>query len=253
MGLADNLERVRERIARGAERASTDPDAVTLVAVTKGRPIETIQALWDLGLRGGVTVHAVNGTETGTFDEIVDAINSSPDKDYTLTVTRHGAAEREELMVTAKAAETPNWGFDFKPHILIRNLNAIEASKAGFNCAIYQIKTCYLTLSRILSRDVSAKNIGGIITISVATHSFAQLGLARLFFFLAILSINLGFINILPIPVLDGGHLMFLLIEKIKGSPVNEKVMGYSQIVGLVLILALLVYVTYNDILRLFN
>jgi regulator of sigma E protease len=113
------------------------------------------------------------------------------------------------------------------------------------------IKTCYLTLSRILTGDVAGKNLGGIITIGRATYNFAELGLAKLFFFLAILSINLGFLNILPIPILDGGHLLFLLIEKIKGSPVNEKVMGYSQIVGLAFILALLIYVTYNDILRL--
>jgi regulator of sigma E protease len=65
------------------------------------------------------------------------------------------------------------------------------------------------------------------------------------------LSVNLAFINVLPIPLLDGGHLLFLTIEKVKGSPVSEKVFGYSQVVGLVLILTLLVYVTYNDVMRL--
>ena len=71
-----------------------------------------------------------------------------------------------------------------------------------------------------------------------------------LFYFLAILSINLAVINVLPIPMLDGGHLTFLLIEKIKGSPVSTKVHNYSQILGLVFVLALMVYVTYNDLLR---
>ena len=64
------------------------------------------------------------------------------------------------------------------------------------------------------------------------------------------LSMNLAFLNVLPIPVLDGGHLLFLLIEKIKGSPVSERVLGYSQMVGIVLILSLMVYVTYNDLMR---
>jgi regulator of sigma E protease len=64
------------------------------------------------------------------------------------------------------------------------------------------------------------------------------------------LSMNLAFLNVLPIPVLDGGHLFFLLVEKIKGSPVSERVLSYSQMVGVVLIVSLMVYVTFNDIKR---
>jgi regulator of sigma E protease len=63
---------------------------------------------------------------------------------------------------------------------------------------------------------------------------------------------NLAFLNVLPIPVFDGGHLFFLLIEKLKGSPVSERVLGYSQMVGIVLIVSLMVWVTYNDVIRWF-
>jgi len=63
--------------------------------------------------------------------------------------------------------------------------------------------------------------------------------------------VNLAFVNLLPIPVLDGGHLLFLLIENVKGSPVSARVFGYSQVVGLVFVLLLVLFVTYNDILRL--
>jgi regulator of sigma E protease len=94
------------------------------------------------------------------------------------------------------------------------------------------------------------KAVGGIITIGVVSHRFAESGLASLLFFLCTLSMNLAFLNVLPIPVLDGGHLFFLLVEKIKGSPVSEKVLGYSQMVGIVLILSLMVYVTFNDVMR---
>ena len=73
-----------------------------------------------------------------------------------------------------------------------------------------------------------------------------------LFKFLAILSINLAILNLLPIPILDGGHLLFLAIEGIKGSPVSERTFGYSQVVGLVMIMSLMVYVTYQDIVRWF-
>jgi regulator of sigma E protease len=145
-------------------------------------------------------------------------------------------------------------GFAPLPEYQTLKLNVPDAIKAGFNCAIYMVKTCYLTLHRMLiTRDVSSKNLGGIITIAQASYTFAELGLAKLFFFLAILSVNLGFLNILPIPILDGGHLLFLLIEKIKGSPVNDRIMGYAQIVGLAFILFLMLFVTWNDIQRLLN
>jgi regulator of sigma E protease len=224
-------------------------EETNIVAVSPDR------ALWKKGFRDAITIHSVRGETVSGYREIQDAIGAAKGKEISLTVTRHGAAGQENVVVKAIPHEYPDSGIEFEaePVLMTRKLDVFEACVAGFNCAVYQVKNCYLTLSRVIGGSVDAKNVGGIITISRATYSFAELGVARLFFFLAILSINLGFINVLPIPVLDGGHLTFLLIEKIKGSPVNEKIMGYSQVVGLVLILALLVYVTYNDILRLFN
>jgi regulator of sigma E protease len=72
-------------------------------------------------------------------------------------------------------------------------------------------------------------------------------------YFMAIISINLAVINILPIPVLDGGHLLFLGIEKIKGSPISEKTMAIANYIGFALIISLMIYATKNDIMRLFN
>jgi regulator of sigma E protease len=72
-------------------------------------------------------------------------------------------------------------------------------------------------------------------------------------YFLAIISINLAVINILPVPVLDGGHLMFLGIEKLKGSPVSEKTMAIANYIGMGLVLTLMIYATKNDIMRLFH
>ena len=108
----------------------------------------------------------------------------------------------------------------------------------------------WLTLKKMVTGEVSTENMGGIITISAVSYDQAGQGWAKLFFFLCMLSINLAFLNVLPIPVLDGGHLFFCLVEAVKGSPVSERTLGYSQIVGLVLILTLMVYVTYQDVMR---
>ena len=98
--------------------------------------------------------------------------------------------------------------------------------------------------------DVGAENLGGPVQISVITYEAAKWDIAKLLFFLALLSVNLGFINILPIPVLDGGQILFLLCEKIKGSRLSLRFMQNVQLAGFVAILALLAYVTYNDIRR---
>ena len=88
--------------------------------------------------------------------------------------------------------------------------------------------------------------------LSAAADTFAEQGFGKLLFFLAILSLNLAIINILPIPVLDGGHLVFLACEAVKGGPLSDRAMGYANVVGFVLILALMVFVTFNDIVRFF-
>ena len=90
-----------------------------------------------------------------------------------------------------------------------------------------------------------------IIRITQVSYHAARRGPTWFWYFLALISVNLAFVNLLPIPVLDGGHLLFLLIEKVKGSPVSARVFGYSQVVGLVFVLLLVLFVTYNDILRL--
>jgi regulator of sigma E protease len=127
-----------------------------------------------------------------------------------------------------------------------------EALRLGTTCSLDLVKQFLVTLKRLATGEVGAKNLGGIIRISQVSYHAAQRGMTWFWYFLALLSVNLAFVNLLPVPVLDGGHLLFLFIEKVKGSPVSTKVLGYSQVVGLVFVLLLVLFVTYNDILRLF-
>ncbi|MBL8736205.1 MAG: RIP metalloprotease RseP [Planctomycetes bacterium] len=114
------------------------------------------------------------------------------------------------------------------------------------------VKQIYLTLKRMVTGQVAAKNLGGIIRISQVSYQAAKKGFVWFLYLMAMLSVNLAVVNLLPVPVLDGGHLLFLLIEKVKGSPVSARVHGYSQVLGLVFVLMLVLFVTYNDILQLF-
>ncbi|MDP6385329.1 MAG: site-2 protease family protein, partial [Planctomycetota bacterium] len=134
---------------------------------------------------------------------------------------------------------------------IYRTESVSESIRAGAQASWRFLTDAWMTLQKMFLREVSTENLGGIIAISTVSYDWASQGWAKLFFFLCMLSINLAFLNVLPIPVLDGGHLAFCVVEAIKGSPVSERTLGYSQVIGLVLILTLTIYVTYQDVLRL--
>ena len=160
---------------------------------------------------------------------------------------------QRRVVVTPKPPRVPDYGFDVAFAQVVRRYPLGKAFVVGMRASVNLARQAYLTLRKMVSRQVSPDNLGGIVAIGHVSYQFAQAGLAKLFYFLALLSINLAVINLLPIPVLDGGHLLFLLIEKVKGSPVSERVVGYAQVIGLVVILSLLVFVTYNDLRRVFG
>ena len=135
---------------------------------------------------------------------------------------------------------------------VVRSESIPEACADGFSRTIYTTKKVFVILERMFYRGtVSTKNMGGIVMIAVVSYRFAEVGIGKLLYFLALLSVNLAILNLLPIPVLDGGQLVFLIVEKIKGSPVSERVQQYAALAGVALVLFLVLYVTYNDIARL--
>ncbi len=108
-------------------------------------------------------------------------------------------------------------------------------------------------LGRMLIGQVSWKNLSGPVTIADYAGQSAQLGLVSYLNFLALISISLGVLNLLPIPLLDGGHLMYYTVEIFKGSPVSDRIMEIGQKLGLTLLLVLMAFAFYNDINRLIS
>ena len=108
-------------------------------------------------------------------------------------------------------------------------------------------------LWKIVTGEVSLKNLSGPINIAVYAGQSASAGIARFLDFLAIVSISLGILNLLPIPILDGGHLMYYVVEMIKGKPVSEQTEEMGQRVGIAILIMLMSLAFYNDILRLLN
>lgn len=202
------------------------------------------------GMKTGDHLGTINGQRIEAWTDAVRLIRAGGGKPIDLEVIRDTGI----VSITATPRRPPELGFFprvMTKRVLFKRESFAGALSAGWTASMDLIKQVYVTLKKLFTGDVSTKNLGGIITIVRVSYHTAQEGYARLFYFLALLSINLAVINVLPIPVLDGGHLMFLLIERIKGSPVSTAVHSYSQILGLVFVLLLLIYVTYNDILKL--
>ncbi|HZP13519.1 MAG TPA: site-2 protease family protein, partial [Nevskiaceae bacterium] len=106
-------------------------------------------------------------------------------------------------------------------------------------------------LYRMVLGDVSIKNVSGPIQIAQYAGYSASIGLASFLGFLAVISVSLGVLNLLPVPVLDGGHLLFYVVEMVKGSPLSERAQAIGQRIGLTLLVALMGLAFYNDIMRL--
>ncbi len=203
----------------------------------------------EAGIEDGDRITAVGASPVTTFGELLRAVEKNGGKPVPVTFSRAGRSRTVEIAPRPQKVNDRGV-LGLMEQVERRSENLIEACRVGFQCSINQVRRVVAMLKNIIGGQISAKNLGGPVTIFYVSYRYANVGLSRLFFFLAILSINLAIINLLPIPVLDGGHLLFLVVEKIKGSPVNENVIGFSQWVGLILILLLLIFVTYNDILR---
>ena len=218
------------------------------------------------GLVSGDRVLNVDGTAVASWEQLLERVQAATraDRALDLVVARapEGAAlteiargvPTENVQISLRGAQVtlPDFGVGLAGATMTLQAESLgEAVTMGVGMTRRFLVDVGLQLKKmIFSDEISTKNLGGIISISVISFDTASQGMAKFFFFLALLSINLAIINLLPIPILDGGHLLFLLIEAVKGSPVSERTFGYSQVVGLVMIMSLMVYVTYQDIVR---
>ncbi|HHT9107196.1 MAG TPA: RIP metalloprotease RseP, partial [Candidatus Wunengus sp. YC64] len=142
-------------------------------------------------------------------------------------------------------------GVKFREKTEVKQYGLSGSCIVGTKKAIINVQRLYLTLKGFFSNRLSTKNVGGFILIAQASYESAKVGYGKLVYFLGILSLQLALLNILPIPVLDGGHLLFLAIERIKGSPVSQRTLSIAQYIGFGLIITLVIYATRNDIMRL--
>lgn len=220
--------------------------------VIKGYPAQKA------GLKEGDVVTTINGKQISQWDEMAKIIRQNPGKELIFGIKRD---EKEKILKIIPAAK-PFYDADKKKEIkvgsigitscsLIYRLNPLSAIFQGILQTLATIQVIYTILGQLLCGSLSYKLLAGPIGIVQMSGEQAQLGLIYLFGFIAMLSVNLGVINLLPLPVLDGGHVLFLIIEKIRGKAMSVKTQTAIQWVGMTIIICLVVFISNNDIRRL--
>jgi regulator of sigma E protease len=213
------------------------------------------------GLASGDRIVAVDGVPIENWEAFVNAIRSHPATAVTITFERAGRSRTVEVVpeaVNAGAARIgrigagPKQPEDYADKLLIRMQHGpltslARAAAKTTDIAVFSLKM----LGKMLLGEVSWRHLSGPVTIADFAGQSASLGWVSYLTFLALISISLGVLNLLPIPLLDGGHLMYYAIEIIKGRPVSERFMELGQRVGLALLLVMMAFAFYNDLNRL--
>ena len=219
--------------------------------------VQSGSAAEEAGLKPGDLIVSIDDKEIERFSDLQRVISVSPGVPLRVGLRREG---RElTLTVTPKLKEITDVlgnrhevgliGVSPAGTAFVRHGPATAVLKAVQET--YRYATLLLeVLGEIISGTRSSKELGGPIGIFQMSGQMAEFGLPTVFWFIAMLSVNLGLINLFPIPVLDGGHLMFYAIEAVQGKPPSERFMEYGFRVGLGLVLTLFVFVTYQDIRR---
>ena len=143
-------------------------------------------------------------------------------------------------------------GLPLEPTREIIKAHLMQSFRLGARKAFQWALRVYGSLRSLVFGNVSIGKLNGFVAIGYMTYAAARTGLSELLYILGVLNINLGVMNLLPVPVLDGGHLMFAVIEKARGKPVNEKIRSIAGYSGLALIIGLLLVAFWNDISLLF-
>ncbi|RJQ21532.1 MAG: RIP metalloprotease RseP [Nitrospiraceae bacterium] len=211
------------------------------------------------GLKKDDTIIAIDGKSVSDWNEMAEVFSKSPGKELALKIKRGGEIIDVKIIPEPTKAKDESGkeivvgriGISKKLDAKIIQGNGILAAPFKAIEAVYH--WCALTVDvvvKLFTGAVSSKQVGGPILIVDAAAKAAAVGAFAYFNFIAVISINLAVLNLLPVPVLDGGHIMFFLIEAFRGRPLSDRVMSIANKTGMALLLLLISFVFYNDIVR---
>jgi len=217
------------------------------------------------GLAPGDQVLAVDGQPIANTSDFISAVRGAPGRTLDVELERHGVRQHlavavpevgeqghkiGQLGITLAPEKARKWPAGL---VETRRSGPLEALGIGVQKTWDMSSLTVQMLWRIVTGQVSAKNISGPISIAEFAGISAYLGLTAFLAFLAIISVSLGVLNLMPVPLLDGGQVLYQLVEAVKGSPLSERAQSFGQQVGIALLVVLMSLAFYNDISRHLN
>lgn len=249
-------------------KGADEPDPIKSLGIRPWRPaLPPVLAELDpkgpaqaAGLKTGDRLLALDGQALGDWQQVVDLVRVRPDTKIVLKVERDGAQIDVPVTLSVRGEAKAAGGYlgagvkgvDWPPSMVrevsFGPLAAIgEGAKRTWTMSVLTLES----LKKMLFGELSVKNLSGPITIAKVAGASAQSGVADFLNFLAYLSISLGVLNLLPIPVLDGGHLLFYLVEWARGRPLSDRVQGWGIQIGISLVVGVMLLALVNDLGRL--
>ena len=228
-----------------------DQDAI-IDFVVPGGPAE------NANLVVGDEIISINNIEVKNWEAAVSIVEKNPNQEVSITVIRDGEPYQQNITLSS--------GVNFKAgrvdqtigligvakDMKAQELNLVESLQYGYNRTAWSMVLMSSSLKMIFQGNVSRDEVGSVIMIGQMAGDAAQAGLSQFLFLMALISVNLAFINILPIPGLDGGHIAVILIEVLMGRKLSVKARMRIQSVGMFILLSLMAFLLINDIARLF-
>lgn len=212
------------------------------------------------GLQTGDRIVEIDGEEISSFSDLRNVVSARPDKSVVIDVERGTEIMRMDVLIGSDMRDEQRVGLlgvgaaaNTSEYFYLRKFGPLEsigpAVARMWSSSMFTLRM----LGRMLTGDVSIKNISGPINIAQFAGASAQAGVSNFLGFLAIVSISLGVLNLLPVPVLDGGQIVYQLVEWIKGSPMSERAQLAGQQAGIFALLLLMSFAFYNDIARILS
>ena len=218
--------------------------------VVSGSPAESA------GLVAGDRIVAIDGVEIQTWEEMTKIIRNAPEQPLEIAWTRGDSLFQERII--PEREKIPDLGIEIGrigvAPVLVRRQNRLAHAFRGGGKFFSEISNLiFVSLKKLVLREESIRSLRGPVAIAQMAGESARSGIGSFVWLVALLSLNLGILNLLPIPVLDGGHLVFLTVEGIIRRPIPLKVKMAIQQIGMLLLFALMIFVIYNDVLRIFQ
>ena len=211
------------------------------------------------GLQTGDHVVSLDGQTIHTWSQMTGIVKESPNRQLQVEVLREGhrisltvTPTVEKAMVNGQSVDIGKIGISGPGRSIMRSSTPLLSLYDGLGATWGWTELTAIGLYKMVVGDISSKNIGGPLTIANISGEAASQGASSVVFLIAILSINLGVLNLLPIPILDGGHLLFFLIEGILRKPLGERQREIAQQAGLVLLVGVMIFAFWNDLERIF-